>query len=253
MTNEATISKLREMHLGHMAEAFRQQLGDESMMDIPFEDRFGMLVDIEHSSRKDNRLKSLIRKAHFDQTLASVTDINYSVGRSINKDRIQILASCDFVRKAQNIILMGATGSGKSYIACALGMEACKQYYSVKYVRLPELLVELAIARGSGTFPKVVASYLKAKLLIIDEWMLVSLSESESHDLLEIVHSRHGVASTIFCSQFAPHGWLAKMPDATIAEAIVDRIIHSSHEIKITFPKKEDEKSMREVYGLKNR
>jgi DNA replication protein DnaC len=250
MTNEATMAKLREMHMTQMAEAFRQQLSDESMTGMSFDDRFGIIVDIEYCSRKDNRLRRLIKNAHFDQVMASVADINYKAGRQLDKKLIEKLASCEYVKAAHNVLLMGATGAGKSYIACALGMEACKRFYTVRYVRLPELLTELAVARSVGTFAKVIAAYTKVRLLILDEWMLVGITEGEARDLLEIIHARHKTSSTIFCSQFAPHGWHGKIPESTLADAILDRIVHDSYDIHLKFLKKEDEKSMREIYGL---
>ena len=128
-------------------------------------------------------------------------------------------------------------------------MEACKRFYSVRYIRLPDLLTDLAIARGEGTIKKLLGQYQKVNLLILDEWMLVSLKESEARDLLEIIHSRHKKASTIFCSQFAPAGWHAKIGEATLADAILDRIVYDSYIIEVHSDG--DEPSMREVYGIK--
>jgi DNA replication protein DnaC len=233
-----------------MADAFKQQLNDPSMESVSFSDRFGMIVDIEHTARKNNRLHRLIKNAHFDQPLASVPDINYQAGRKLDKDLIMRLATCEYVREAYSVILLGATGAGKSYIACALGMEACKRFHTVKYVRLPELLTELEVARASGTFEKAIKVYMKAHLLIIDEWLLVKISESEALDLLELVHARHKKASTMYCSQFASAGWFSKVKERTLADAILDRIVHDSYMLELKFSKKEDEKSMREVYGL---
>ena len=184
MTNQSTIDKLIEMRLTTMADAFRNQLDDPKFKEVPFEDRFGMLVDIEFSSRKNNRLKRLIHNAGFDQPEASIMDINYTSGRLLDKELIQTLGTGQYIREQHNVIILGATGSGKTYIGCALGMEACKQGFTVKYVRLPELLEDLAIARGQGSFKKNVAQLKKFDLLIIDEWMLVSLSETEARDLL---------------------------------------------------------------------
>jgi len=145
---------------------------------------------------------------------------------------------------------MGAAGAGKSYLACAFGIEACKRLYSVKYLRLPELLVDLAIARGEGTYKKVLSQYSKVDLLILDDWMLLPLIETEARDLLEIIHARHKKASTIFCSQFSPAGWHGKIGEATLADAILDRIVHDSYNIEIHSD--ERELSMREVYGIQN-
>lgn len=170
-----------------------------------------MLVDREYSSRKSNRLRRLLQRAAFDQPQACLADLNYHSGRKLDKKLIDRLSTCDYVKEQHNIIILGAIGAGKSYMACAFGMEACKHYYPVKYIRLPELLAELAIARGEGTFKKVITQYKKDSVLILDEWMLISLTETEARDLLEIIHARHKRASTIFCSQFAPAGWHKKI------------------------------------------
>jgi len=252
MTNRATINKLIEMRMTAMADAYRIQLQDSAMAEVPFEDRIGLLVDIEYTSRKNNRLKRLIKKAGFDQPEASIADIDYHSGRKLNKSLIDRLATGEYIAQKHNVIILGATGSGKSYMACALGMSACKQFYSVKYIRLPELLAELAIARGDGSFKKVISQYQKYNLLIMDEWLLLKLTETEARDLLEIIHARSKKASTIFCSQFSPAGWYNKIEGDTIADAILDRIVHDSYTIEIQYVDKEHDKSMREVYGLSN-
>lgn len=152
MTNQSTIDKLIEMRLTAMSNSFRNQLTDARMS-------FGMLVDIEYSSRKNNRLKRLIRNAEFDQLDASVMDIDYTSGRRLNKQLITRLATCEYIAEYRNIFITGATGSGKTYLACAFGMEACKQYYTTKYVRLPDLLIDLEMARNEGAYKKVMAKY----------------------------------------------------------------------------------------------
>ncbi|RKL61262.1 AAA family ATPase [Thermoanaerobacteraceae bacterium SP2] len=247
MTNQTTINKLIEMRLTAMADAYRMQLKEHSLDHLSFEERLGLLVDIEYTSRKNNRLKRLIRNANFDQSYACIADINYSAGRKLDKALIDRLATCTFITDKHNIIIMGASGAGKSYLTCAFGMEACKQYYTVKYVRLPELLTDLAIARGEGVYKKVLSQYRKVDLLILDEWMLVSLTETEARDLLELIHARHKRASTIFCSQFSPAGWHSKIGEATLADAILDRIVHDSYTIEIGDG---SDRSMREVYGI---
>jgi len=250
MTNEETIGKLIEMRLTAMATAFREQLHTPDMASLSFEERLGLLTDIEWTSRKNNRLKKLIQTAKFDQPQAHIADINYIAQRKLDQAMIARLAACTYIEEKHNVIIMGATGSGKSYIGCALGMEACKRFYSVRYIRLPDLLTDLAIARGEGTIKKLLYQYQRVNLLVLDEWMLVALKESEARDLLEIIHSRHKKASTIFCSQFAPAGWHAKIGEATLADAILDRIVYDSYTIEIH--NNGNEPSMREVYGIKD-
>jgi len=158
---------------------------------LPFEDRFGLLVDQEWTSRKNNHLKRLIKQAKFSDTGACVEDIEYHADRNLDKTQIARLSACDFITEHHNLLLLGATGSGKTYIACALGMSAIRNFLPVKYIRLPELLTELAIARGNGTYRKVVQQYKKPALLILDEWLLYPLKETEARDLLEIAEARY--------------------------------------------------------------
>lgn len=193
-------SKLIEMRLTTMADAFRNQLDDPKFKDVPFEDRFGMLVDIEYSNRKNNRQKRLIRNAGFDQPEANIMDINYTSGRKLNKDLINRLATCEFISEHRNLFITGATGCGKTYMACAFGMEACKQYYKTRYVRMPNLLMDLNIARTEGNYRKTMAKYSNPVLLILDEWMLLKPTDTEQKDIFELLHRRRKKSSTIFCS-----------------------------------------------------
>ena len=235
MTTQSTIDKLIEMRLTSMSDAFRTQMEDPRMKGIPFEDRFGMLVDIEYSNRKSNSLKRLIRNAGFDQPDAYIGDINYTSGRKLNRSLIERLATCEYITEHRNLFITGATGSGKTYLACAFGMEACKQRYKTKYVRLPDLLLELEMARNDGTYKKVQGKYANPILLIIDEWLLLKPTESEQHDILELLHRRRRKSSTIFCSQYDSNGWYDQLggDDSPLSEAILDRIKHDAYKINI--------------------
>lgn len=160
-------------------------------------------------------------------------DIAFTPERKLDKAQILRLASCRYIQQAQNVIILGATDTGKTYLACALGMAANRNFYEVKYMRLPDLLVEIAIARGAGTYREVIKKYKKVSLLILDEWLLYFLKESEARDLLELIEARNKVASTIFCSQFDGNEWHASLYDPTMADAICDRIVYNSHTVKI--------------------
>ncbi|WP_027351962.1 IS21-like element helper ATPase IstB [Desulfotomaculum nigrificans] len=245
MTNESTLSKLNDMRLTAMAETYRKQLHDTDYQELSFEDRFSLLVDVEWSRRKNNKLDRLIKGAQFRYNQACIEDIEYHPDRKLDKAQILRLASGQYIQDHHNIIIMGASGNGKTYLACAFGVAACRQFYKVKYVRLPDLLDELAIARGEGIFQKVMKQYKKVNLLILDEWLLTPLKGNEARDLLEIVESRHQTGSTIFCSQFDPRGWHEKIGEVTLADAILDRIVHDSYSILI-----DGEISMRERYVL---
>lgn len=252
MTNQSTLDKLLEMRLPSMAEAFRTQMDDPRMKDVPFEDRFGMLVDIEYNNRRSNGLKRLIHNAGFDQPEAFVGDINYTSGRKLNKELIQRLASCEYITEHRNLFITGATGSGKTYLACAFGMEACKQRYKTMYIRLPDLLLDLDVARNDGSYKKTMAKYTNPVLLILDEWLLLKPTEAEQHDILELLHRRRRRSSTIFCSQYDSDGWYEQLggSNSPLAEAILDRIKHDAYRINIVPVDPANNRSMREVYGL---
>lgn len=245
MLTESTVNKLFEMRLSIMAQAFRDQCQDVGLSGLPFEERFGLLVDSEWAARKNNRLTRLIRNADFAFTEACVEDIEYHADRRLDKAQITRLAAGNYIQEGHNIIILGATGSGKTYLSNALGMSACRNFYQVRYVRLPDLLGELAIARVEGSYRKTIKAYKQVRLLILDEWLLFNLKETEARDLLEIVESRYKRASTIFCSQFEVGGWYDKIGEPTLADAISDRIVHDSHTIVIG-----GEISMRERKGL---
>ena len=252
MTTQSTIDKLIEMRLTSMSDAFLTQLQDARMRDISFEDRFGMLVDIEYSNRKSNSLKRLIRNAGFDQPDAYIGDINYTSGWKLNRSLIERLATCEYITEYRNIFITGATGSGKTYLACAFGMEACKRYYSVKYVRVPDLLLDLQEARDEGCFKDALKKYTNPTLLILDEWLLMRVTEKDSANLLELIHKRRKHSSTIFCSQYLEEDWYQKLggKDNPLTDAIMDRISFDSYKIPIMSLDPEKDISMREVYGL---
>jgi len=245
MVNEATISRLYEMKLSAMAASYRQQMDDSGLNKLSFDERFGLLVDTEWTTRKNNRLKRLIHSADFPISGACIEDVEYRADRKLDREQIIQLATCAYIAEKRNVIILGATGAGKTYFSCAFGMAACRHFYSVKYIRLPDLLDELAVARGEGIFQKVMQSYKKIDLLILDEWLLSPLTDLESRDLLEIVETRHSRCSTLFSSQFNPAGWQMKIGEGPLAEAILDRIIHDSYTVLI-----EGDESMRKHKGI---
>jgi DNA replication protein DnaC len=234
MLDNTTVNKLHEMKMSIMAASFQKQSRDSGVNALSFEERFGLLVDAEWTARKNNRLKRLLRAADFALPGACLEDIEYHADRQLDKALISRLGTCNYVAEHHNLIILGATGSGKTYLANAFGTTACRSFYPVRYVRLPDLLGELAIARAEGNYRNVLKAYKQTKLLVLDEWLLFPLKENEARDLLEIVEARYKKASTIFCSQFEVGGWHMKLSDPVLADAICDRIVHDSYTIIIS-------------------
>ena len=242
--NNPTVEKLKDMKLKVMAAMLADP--DPSLRELSFEERLGLMVEKEWLARKNARIKRLLREASLGVD-ACIEDIYYSAGRSIDKKTIQTLSTCAFMEQKLNIVISGKTGSGKSYLACAFGNKACRQGYRVKYYRMPELLLEVQDAKSEHRYSKFMNQLQKVKLLILDDIGLKSYTLEESRDLLEIVESRYNRASTILSGQVSHTKWYDLFPDPTIADAVMDRIIHNSYILAL-----DSKQSMREVMAKKN-
>jgi DNA replication protein DnaC len=232
MLNEQTIEKLYDMKLNGMAEAFKDQLQQPDTSELSFEDRFALLVDRQWTWREDHRMKRLLSNAKL-KINACVEDIDYRVPRGMDKSLILKLAGCDWISKAHNVIITGPTGVGKTYLACALANRACRVGLSAFYIRIPKLFHDLAIAKADGSYPKVMKKLAKAKVLILDDLGLAPMSAQERRDLLEVIEDRHGLTSTAVTAQLPIENWHENIRDPTIADAILDRLVHSAYKINL--------------------
>lgn len=233
MLIEQTVQTLNALRLPGMATAFAEQQTNAASMSLSFDERFAMLVDREHAWRENRRVSRLLREAKLKSSQACMEDVRYGDGRKLDKSLIAQLGSCQWIHAHQNLILTGATGCGKTWLACALGHAACRQGLSVAYVRTPRLFEELRIAHGDGSFSKRLSALAKTDLLILDDWGLAPLDQSGRNDLLEVLDDRVGVRSTVITSQLPVEHWHAYLNDPTLADAILDRVLHSAHKLQL--------------------
>jgi DNA replication protein DnaC len=232
MLNEQTFDKLHGLKLFGMAEAFKEQLQQPHLSDLAFEERFGLLVDRQWTFKEDCRLQRLLKDAKL-KIQACPEDLDYKNPRGIDKSVVLRLLSCDWIQKYQNVIISGPTGVGKTFLACALAQKACRQGYRAFYIRLPKLLYHLAITKADGSYPKTMKKLLRTQVLVLDDFGLAPLTDPERRDLLEVIEDRHDASSTILTSQLPIENWHEHIGDPTIADAILDRLIHNAHRINL--------------------
>lgn len=227
-----TLDQLRRMKLYGLAEAFTQQLQQPDTHALSFEERFSLLVDRELSERENRRLTRLLQLARLRQP-ACVEDIDYKQRRGLERSVMATLVSGDWIRAHHNLHLTGPTGTGKSWLACALGHQACRQGLSVRYERVPRLLDSLRIARGDGTFTKRLAQLAKTDLLVLDDFGLKPITQNERHDLLEVIEDRHALRSTLITSQLPIAHWHEYLGEPTVADALLDRLLHNAYKLEL--------------------
>jgi DNA replication protein DnaC len=232
MLKHPTLDKLQALKLTGMVAALADQVATPEIDELDFEERLGLLVDREITERENRRLSSRLRRARLRHT-AALEDIDYRNPRGLDKGLIQSLAACQWAKEHLNILITGPTGVGKTWLACALAHKACREGYTVQYIRLSRLLRELMIAKGDGRDPTLLANLAKVDVLLLDDWGLTKLTAENRRDLLEVLEDRHGIRSTIATSQLPMEQWHDVIGDPTLADAILDRLVHNAYKINL--------------------
>jgi DNA replication protein DnaC len=230
--DQQTYQQLSDMKLFGMAAAFSDYLQQPGHDALSFQERFGMMVDREYTERQHRRLKKRLVQAKLREA-ACIEDIDYQQPRGLDRSVLQRLASCQWVKEHQNVLLTGATGSGKTWIACALVNRACREGFSALYLRAPRILTDMIVARGSGEYRKIIDKLAKPDVLVLDDFGLSKLNDTERRDLFEIIEERQDRKSSIIASQLEIKYWHEVIAEPTIADAILDRLVNSAHRIEM--------------------
>jgi len=232
MLTQPLLEKLNSLGLTGFRAALEDQLQSPHYAELSFEERLGLLVDIECTRRADNSLRRRIKTARF-ATPATIEDLNLSQSRGLDRSLILELAQGEWIRCHLNVLVLGPTGAGKTYLACALGHAACRQGFSVRYERTSRLLHEILLSHADGSFPKLLRTLARLKLMVFDDWLRDPLSLAQARDLLEILDDRYGRSSTMFATQIPVEKWHARFPDPTLGDAIMDRLIHNAYRLEL--------------------
>lgn len=232
MLTHPTLETLGALKLTGMVKALSEQMQMPDIADLSFEERLGLLVDRELTERRERRFKTRLRQAKL-RLSAQVEDIDYRHPRGLDQSVMLRLATCDWIKDHHQVLITGPTGTGKTWLACALGQKACRDGYSVLYLRVPRFLQEMPIAKGDGRYPKVMAQLAKTDLLILDDWGLARLSDDNRRDLLEMLEDRYGRRATLVTSQLPVDHWHEALGEPTLADAILDRLVHRAYKIAL--------------------
>jgi len=242
MLIQPLLDKLTQLRLPGIRAGLEMQLQNPQYAELSFEDRLGLLVDLECTRRADNSLRRRIKTARFTLP-ATIEDLDISPARGLERSLILELAQGEWIRRHLNILVLGPTGAGKSYMACALGHAACRQGFSVRYQRTSRLLHEIMLSHADGSYPKLLTKLARVQLLIFDDWLRDPLTPSQARDLLEILDDRYGRSSTLVATQIPVEDWHAQFPDPTLGDAILDRLVHNAYRLQLKG------ESMRKTYS----
>ena len=232
MLTQPLLEKLSQLKLSAFRNAFEEQQQNPHYAELSFEERLGLLVDIEITRRTNNRLQRRIKSARFPLQ-ATIADLDLSAGRGLQRAQVLQLAQGQWVQRHLNLLVLGATGTGKTYLSCALGRAACEAEFNVRYLRTSRLLQSLELAQADGSYPQLLRSLARTHLLIFDDWLRDSLSRSQAKDLLEILDDRYGRGATLVATQVPVQDWHARIPDPTLADSILDRLIHNAYRLEL--------------------
>ena len=227
-----TIETLKALRLFGMVQALEEQQQTAEWRALSFEERLGLLVDRERIEKENRSTSTRLRRARLGQ-LAAIEDVDFRASRGLDRSMVAALSSCEWITQHQNLLITGSTGVGKSWLACAFGHKACREGHSVLYHRLSRLCTELATARGEGRYLRLLKTLAQTELLILDDWGLVPLASDQLRDLLEILEDRHGRKSTLITSQLPIDHWHEWLGEATLADAIMDRLVHNAHKTNL--------------------
>lgn len=227
-----TLEKLTTLRFTGMAAALQEQLQMNSLDDMSFEERLGLLLDREMAVRETRKMQTRLRKAKLRQD-SCIEDIDFRHPRGLDKSLVTRLAGCEWVKERNNLIITGPTGVGKTYLACAFAQKACREGFNTLYLRTTKLFEDLTLAKGDGRYLKLLTAFAKTDLLVLDDYGFTQLSQEQRHDLLEILEDRHGLKSTLVTSQLPIDHWHEQIGDPTMADAILDRLVHSAHKIQL--------------------
>lgn len=240
------MQKLLALKLTAFAAAWSEQQKNPEMAKLSFDERLGFLVDAEHLARDNARIARCLKEAKLRMSTACVEDIDYAAKRELDKGVVRQLATCRWVQEHQNVIVTGMTGTGKTYLACALAQQACRRGFRALYRRAPRLFEELTLAHADGSYARLLARLAKVDVLVIDDWGLAPTADRERRDLLEIFEDRHGARSTIITSQLPTAKWHDYLGDPTIADAVCDRILHNAHRLVLKGPSRRKREAAQE-------